>query len=94
MMSDISHWFARRRGIAVAIASCGNYLAGTLWPPIVQYFIAGDGWRATHIVIGVLCLAAMLPLILRAAPSDATTRERARSNRRRRLARSACRRTP
>ena len=64
MMSDISHWFERRRGIAVAIASCGNYLAGTLWPPIVQYFIAGEGWRATHIGIGVLCLAAMLPLIL------------------------------
>jgi MFS family permease len=64
MMSDISHWFERRRGIAVAIASCGNYLAGTLWPPIVQHFIAGEGWRATHIAIGVLCLAAMLPLIL------------------------------
>lgn len=64
MMSDISHWFERRRGIAVAIASCGNYLAGTLWPPIVQYFMAGEGWRATHIGIGVLCLAAMLPLIL------------------------------
>ena len=64
MMSDISHWFERRRGIAVAIASCGNYLAGTLWPPVVQHFIAGEGWRATHIGIGVLCLAAMLPLIL------------------------------
>jgi MFS family permease len=64
MMSDISHWFERRRGIAVAIASCGNYLAGTLWPPIVQYFIASEGWRATHIGIGVLCLVAMLPLIL------------------------------
>jgi MFS family permease len=33
LMSDISHWFARRRGIAVAIVSCGNYLTGTLWPP-------------------------------------------------------------
>ncbi len=76
MMSDISHWFERRRGIAVAIASCGNYLAGTLWPPIVQYFIAGEGWRATHIGIGVLCLAAMLPLILvlrRPTPRHAIT---------------------
>ena len=26
LMTDISHWFVRRRGIAVAIASCGNYL--------------------------------------------------------------------
>ncbi len=29
LMTDISHWFVRRRGIAVAIASCGNYLAGS-----------------------------------------------------------------
>ena len=56
LMSDISHWFARRRGIAVALASCGNYLAGTLWPPIVQYFIASEGWRATQVAIGVLCV--------------------------------------
>lgn len=64
LMSDISHWFARRRGIAVAIVSCGNYLAGTLWPPILQHFITGQGWRATQIAIGVLCMASMLPLIL------------------------------
>jgi MFS family permease len=64
LMSDISHWFARRRGMAVAVASCGNYLAGTLWPPLVQHFIAADGWRTTHVAIGVLCVASMLPLIL------------------------------
>lgn len=64
LMSDISHWFTRRRGIAVAIACCGNYLAGTLWPPVIQHFIATQGWRTTQIVIGVLCMAALLPLVL------------------------------
>jgi len=64
LMSDISHWFARRRGIAVALASCGNYLAGTVWPPIVQYFVASEGWRATQIAIGLLCVLTMLPLLL------------------------------
>jgi MFS family permease len=63
-MADISHWFTRRRGIAVAIAAAGNYLAGTIWPPVVQHFIASDGWRATYIGIGLFCLATMLPLSL------------------------------
>ncbi|HWP26753.1 MAG TPA: MFS transporter [Xanthobacteraceae bacterium] len=63
LMTDISHWFSRRRGIAVAIASCGNYLAGTIWPPLVQYFIATDGWRVTQIGIGIMCVLTMLPLV-------------------------------
>jgi MFS family permease len=64
LMADISHWFTRRRGIAVAAAASGNYLAGTIWPPVVQHFIAADGWRATYIGIGLFCLVTMLPLAL------------------------------
>jgi MFS family permease len=62
MMADISHWFMRRRGIAVTLAAAGNYTAGTIWPPVVQHFIAGYGWRATHIGIGLFCVVTMLPL--------------------------------
>ncbi len=62
LMADISHWFMRRRGIAVALAASGNYFAGTIWPPVVQHFITADGWRATHIGIGLFCLVTMLPL--------------------------------
>ena len=64
LMADISHWFARRRGIAVAVAASGNYISGTIWPTLVQHFIATQGWRATHIGIGVVCLLLMLPLLL------------------------------
>jgi len=62
LLADISHWFTRRRGIAVAICASGNYLAGTVWPPVVQHFIASDGWRATHIGVGLFCVLTMLPL--------------------------------
>jgi len=62
MMADISHWFMRRRGIAVALAAAGNYTAGTFWPPLIQHAIAGYGWRATHIGIGIFCVVTMLPL--------------------------------
>ncbi len=64
LMADISHWFTKRRGIAVAVAASGNYFAGTIWPPVVQHFIASDGWRATSIGIGLFCVITMLPLSL------------------------------
>jgi MFS family permease len=64
LMADLSQWFLRRRGIAVALASSGNYLAGAIWPPLLQHFIALEGWRATHISIGVFCVLSMPPLVL------------------------------
>jgi MFS family permease len=64
IVSDMSHWFRKRRGIAIGIASCGNYASGAIWPPIVQHFVTTDGWRATHIGIGLFCLVSMIPLAL------------------------------
>ena len=64
LMADLSQWFTRRRGIAVAVVSSGNYFGGTIWPPVVQHFISDAGWRATHIGIGLFCVASMLPLVL------------------------------
>ena len=64
LVADISLWFARRRGIAVAICISGNYLAGSVWPPVMQHYIDSAGWRQTYIGMGLFCLAAMLPLAL------------------------------
>ena len=64
LVADTSLWFTRRRGIALGICMSGNYVAGAVWPPIVQHFVASAGWRATYIGIGVFCLLAMLPLSL------------------------------
>src|SRR5258706_15512754 len=60
LVADISLWFTRRRGIAVAICISGNYLAGTLWPPVVQHFIGTAGWRKTQMGIRIFCVATML----------------------------------
>jgi MFS family permease len=62
LVADISLWFERRRGIAIAVAATGNYLAGTIWPPIVAHFISTVGWRETHVGIGIFCLVTILPL--------------------------------
>ena len=64
LVADTSLWFNRRRGIAVAICASGNYLAGALWPPVVQYFFDTAGWRQTYMGVGAFCIAAMLPLAL------------------------------
>ena len=64
LLADISLWFVRRRGLAVAIAASGSYLAGTVWPPVVQHFVETVGWRQTHVGIGLFCAAVMLPLAL------------------------------
>jgi len=64
LMADTSQWFTRRRGIAVGIFASGNYLSGTLWPPILQHFIAEHGWRATYLGVAIFCVASMLPLAL------------------------------
>jgi MFS family permease len=64
LLAHVSLWFTRRRGIAVAVFASGNYLAGTVWPPIVQHFIASAGWRATYFGVAVFCAATMLPLAL------------------------------
>jgi len=83
LMADMSHWFVRRRGIAVALAASGNYIAGTIWPPVVQHFISTAGWRATHTGIGLFLLVSMLPLVyflrqrMQAHHTEAATRSAA-----------------
>jgi MFS family permease len=59
LMAEASHWFERRRGIAVSIAASGNYIGGTVWPPLVNWGIQSFGWRPTHVAIGLFGALAM-----------------------------------
>jgi MFS family permease len=59
LMAEASHWFERYRGLAVAIAASGNYIGGTIWPPIVNWGMQTYGWRPTHIAIGIFTAVAM-----------------------------------
>ncbi|WP_198378512.1 MFS transporter, partial [Neoroseomonas rubea] len=64
LIADVSLWFEKRRGIAVALAASGNYVAGTIWPPLLQWGVETIGWRDAHLAMGVFCVATMLPLAL------------------------------
>jgi predicted MFS family arabinose efflux permease len=70
LIADTALWWSRRRGIAVAVCASGNYLAGTIWPPIVQWGIEHFGWRQTYVALGLICGIgmALLGLLLRQRP--------------------------
>ncbi|MEY4727043.1 MAG: hypothetical protein RLZ36_1670 [Pseudomonadota bacterium] len=65
LMADTALWWQKRRGIAVAICACGNYIAGAIWPPLVQHGITTIGWRPTYLMLGTLCGLGMLVLSLK-----------------------------
>ena len=72
LMADTALWFARRRGIAVAICASGNYLGGTIWPPVVQHYVQTAGWRATYLglaLVSTLVIAALALLMRRRPPA-------------------------
>jgi MFS family permease len=73
MMADISHWFVKRRGLAVVVVASGNYVAGVIWPLLMNLLMPLIGWRATYAAIGLIIAATVLPLtlLLRRRPSAA-----------------------
>ena len=83
LAADISHWFTRRRGLAVAIVVTGTYFAGALWPPIVQASLDARGWRETFIVVAIVMACVMLPLtaLLYRKPAVLSRRHRRRAQR-------------
>ena len=60
LMADVSHWFVRRRGLAVSICAAGNYIAGAIWPPVLEWGISRFGWRHTLLTAGVLAGAVIV----------------------------------
>src|SRR3954469_4045131 len=64
LMAEASHWFALYRGLAVTIVASGNYVAGTVWPPLVNWGVQQIGWRATHVALGIFCAVTMSALLL------------------------------
>ena len=85
MIASVSHWFVRRRGIAMSLAASGSYVAGTIWPPFVHHLSENLGWRDTHLIIGGICFFTMVPLALylrgkAPSPTVATTEDQNKSS--------------
>jgi MFS family permease len=86
LIADISHWFDRRRGIAVAIVASGNYLSGAIWPLVLAGILQDQGWRTAYLIIAVTCVVTILPLALclrRSLPQSAAAHSEAQAAQRR-----------
>jgi MFS family permease len=64
LIADISHWFHKRRGIAVAVAASGNYLSGAIWPILLAGVLSQHGWRAVYLLLALLVTTTVIPLAL------------------------------
>jgi len=54
LISIISRWFGKRRGIAVGIATSGTGLGTIILAPLAAYLIDTVGWRESYIWVGVV----------------------------------------
>lgn len=76
MVADVSLWFERRRGLAVAMVISGSYVSGMVWPPVLVAIVDAHGWREMYLALGVLTLLSLplLALVLhRPAPRTVLT---------------------
>jgi MFS family permease len=65
LLADTALWWKKRRGIAVAICASGNYIAGTVWPVVMQWGIDHVGWRTSYLTLGCFCGVGIMLLALR-----------------------------
>ena len=79
LMANVSRWFERNRGTALALVAAGQQISGAVWPPLFRYTIDLAGWRTTLFWYGAFALATMLPLslLLRRPPTTRADRQAA-----------------
>jgi len=57
--STVVKWFARRRGLAVGVASTGGSLGTFALPPLAHWVVGAVGWRIAYVGFGVGVFAAL-----------------------------------
>ncbi len=78
--SIAAKWFAKMRGLAIAIVTSGVGLGSIIMVPVAAYVIEVSGWRLSFLVLGLITLVFILPgaLLARRSPAEihADARER------------------
>lgn len=75
LIADISHWFLKRRGLAVGIAASGNYVSGAIWPVLLSDISLDHSWRLAYGVMAAIVFIVVIPLaftLRRKIPEEAS----------------------
>ena len=59
----LSHWFDKRRGLALGVAMVGLGLGAFVMPSLAQMLIVSQGWRQAYIVFGLMVMVITIPIV-------------------------------
>lgn len=64
IMSTVSRWFEKKRGLALGMASIGAGMGPLVVAPFATYLISAFDWRGSFTVLGIIALVLVIPLSL------------------------------
>src|SRR5580700_1096581 len=71
--SLVSHWFDRRRGLALGLTMLGIGVGAVIMPSVAQTLIARFGWKTAYSILGAAVLLICWPVVayvLKEKPED------------------------
>ncbi len=69
LLVNVSRWFDRRRGTAIALISSGQYIAGVLWPSLFERGFTAWGWQTVMLGYAAIVVVFILPVTLLLGPA-------------------------
>ena len=72
MLSTVSRWFVKRRGLMTGAVAAGTGFGTLLVPPIANWLISEYDWRTSYLIVGIgaIAVVVMAAQFLRRDPSQ------------------------
>jgi MFS family permease len=76
MISTVSAWFERHRGLAVSLVSAGVGIAPMTMSPLAAWLLQRSDWRTAQMTLGILVWVLLIPasFLVRSAPAQLSPR--------------------
>lgn len=59
----ISHWFHKKRGLALGLATAGAGVSAFILPSFAHYLIEQFGWRKAYAILGLMVITISVPVV-------------------------------